>query len=85
MVKCQKSNEVCSVEETYMFYLLYTKNNETQKKCCRESAVLKASIHKIGKTLMFWRTDFVVGNLASALSFKRFIPCCNFETRNFWI
>lgn len=85
MVKCQKSNEVCSVEETYMFYLLYTENDQKRKKMLQRKRCLKASIHKIGKTLMFWRTDFVVGNLASALSFKRFIPCCNFETRNFWI
>lgn len=56
-----------------------------KRKCCRESVVLKVLIYMIGKILMFWRIDFVVGNLVFVLFFKCFIFCCNFEIRNFWI
>lgn len=64
MVKCPMSNEVWSVEETYMFYLVYTNRTRNAK----ENDAEKALIHMIGKILMFCKTDFVIGNLASALS-----------------
>lgn len=64
MVKCPISNEVWSVEETYMFYLVYTNRTRNAK----ENAAEKALVHMIGKTLMFCKTNFVIGKIANALS-----------------
>lgn len=49
MVKCPMSNEVWSVEETYMFYLVYTNRTRNAK----ENDAEKALIHMIGKILIF--------------------------------